>query len=282
MTMRTIVLPLDGTAHALAALPVAAALARIEGTTLHVLHVGEVTIPARELLRQVGLDAEALRGSVLEQAIGRPAAAVLEWASEHESPVIVMCTHTGMEKPRGTLGSVAEEVVRSAMHPVVLVQPERGTRPWEIHRIMLPHDGTPATASAMDPAGDLAHRTGAEVLVLHVAAPTADQPQEPGTIAVPRYLDQPQHEWSAWGAEFLDRMTVLGHPPEEVKFRLSMAAGEPGREIVRFAREHGVDLIVLAWHGRWDGHRASTLKMVIRDSGCPTLVLRADRDPESP
>jgi nucleotide-binding universal stress UspA family protein len=128
----------------------------------------------------------------------------------------------------------------------------------------------------MDPAGHLAHRAGAEVVVLHVAAPGMKGPSERGTLAAPRYLDQPQHEWPVWGAEFLDRMTALGHPPAEVKFRLSMTAGGPGEEIVRFALDHNIDLVVLAWHGRWEGERAPTMKKVIRDSACPVFVLRTE------
>ena len=125
--------------------------------------------------------------------------------------------------------------------------------------------------------GDVAlwpQMTGAEVLVLHVAAPGAPPPTEPGTFTVPRYVDQPQHEWPAWAAEFIARMSALGHPPSEVRFTLSVATGDPGAEIVRAARERDADLVVIAWHGVWEPKRALTMRRVIREVGCPILVVQ--------
>lgn len=281
MKLETIIVPLDGTQAALAAVPVADALAATLGAALHVLHVGERARRSADVLRDLGLAPDELEGFVLDQRTGRPAEGILRFAAERPEPLIVICTHTGMEKPRGALGSVAEEVLVGACCPVILVQPERGLRQWALRRILLPHDGTPATTAAMDPAGDLAELTGAEVLVLYVAAPGAPQPAEPGTFTVPRYIDQPQHEWPAWAAEFIGRMCAMGHSPSEVRFALLMAAGEPGEEIARVAREHDADLVALAWHGVWEPERAQTLRSVIRAVGCPVLVVRA-ADRETP
>jgi nucleotide-binding universal stress UspA family protein len=274
----TIIVPLDGTEQALAALPVARTLADTLAATLNVVHVGERALPSRAILGELGLDAEDVKGFVIEQRTGNPAEEVLRFAAGRREPLLVLCTHTDAEKPRGTLGGVAEHVLVHARCGVVLVEPDRGRRPWSLRRILLPHDGTPTTAAAMDPAGDLAELTGAEVLVLHVAAPGAPPPVEPGTLTAPRYLDQPQHEWPAWAAEFLGRMCALGHPPSEVRFGLVMATGEPGEEIVRVAREYESDLVVLAWHGVWEAEHALTMKEVIRNAPCPELVVRAGRE----
>ena len=276
MKPESIIVPLDGTPGALAAVPVAAALATMLDAALHVLHVGQRVLPSADRLRELGLTPEMLEGSVLDQRTGPPSEAILRFATERPEPLIVICTHTDVEKQRGALGHVAEAVLVDACCPVILVQPERGLRRWTLRRILLPHDGTPATAAAMDPAGDLAELTGAEVLVLHVAAPGAPQPTEPGTLTVPRYLDQPQHEWPAWAAEFIGRMSALGHPPSEVRFTLSMATGDPGVEIVRAARERGADLVVIAWHGVWEPERALTMRRVILEVGCPILVVQTE------
>lgn len=280
MRLQTILVPLDGRVHALAALPVAGALAGTLGATLHVLHVGEDSFPPQDMLRELGITPGNVRGPVLDQTTGRPAEEILRFATERPGPLIVMCTHTGIDKPVGALGSVAEAVLRHAPCPIILVQPERGLLPWALRRILLPHDGTPTTAAAMDPAGELAHRTGADILVLHVAVPNAERPSEPGTLTTPCYLDQPQHEWPAWASEFLDRMTALGHSPAEVKFRLSMAVGEPGQEIVRFALQHEIDLVALAWRGQWEAEVAPTMKKVIRDCASPVFICRIE--PRSP
>lgn len=270
----TVVVPIDGSVHALVALPVARGLAEVLGATLHVVHVAERILPPRELLPRLGVTPEQLRGSVIHQATGRPAEGIILLARELNSVLIVMCTHTGVEEPVGELGPIALEVVGYAPCPVVLVRPERGLRSWALRRILLPHDGTPTTAAAIGPAADLAHRANAELLVLHVAAPGAPRPAEPGTFAAPRYLDQPQHEWPAWTREFLARMMSLGHPPEAVKMRLFLASGDPGAEIVRFAEARNADLIVLGWRGHLEAERAATIKAVVRDTPCPVMILR--------
>ncbi|HEX7119367.1 MAG TPA: universal stress protein [Longimicrobiales bacterium] len=272
--MSEILVPLDGTAHATVALPVAQTLARLLDGTLHVLHVAKRTVPPQQLLATLGLTPEAVRGTVLDAATGSPAEAIVRAAREAEDATIVLCTHTGMEKPTGTLGHVADEVLRTTLQPLVLVQPERGHRPWVVDHILLPHDGTPATASGLKPAARLARRARAELLVLHVAEPGGGQPPEPGTFTTPRYVDQPQHEWPSWATEFLERAGQMGGLPEDLTLRLQVATGDPGAEIVRTARERGTDLIVLAWHGHHEAARARTMKTVIHDAPCPVFVCR--------
>ena len=54
----------------------------------------------------------------------------------------------------------------------------------------------------------------------------SEPPAESGTFVVPRYLDQPQHEWPAWSREFLERVRGLGYPANIEKMRLVLAQGE--------------------------------------------------------
>ncbi len=276
MKVPTILVPLDGSSRATVALPVARAFAELEGATLHIVHIGEATVPPSAVLEKLGLTPEQLRGCVLDQATGPPAARIVRLAGERGNVLIVLSTHTATDKPRGALGRVAEEVLCKAPCPVVLVQPERGVEPWLLRKILLPHDGTPTTAAAVSPAADLAIQAGAELLVLHVAEPGARRPTEPGTLVTPRYVDQPQHEWSSWAREFLERLAALGPCPAAVRLRLLLGTGEPGVEIVRAAEEHDCDLIVLGWHGQLAAEHASTLKTVIREAGFPLFALRVE------
>ncbi len=279
---RTIIVPLDGSVHALAALPVARRLAEQEGATLHLVHVQCQMLSPRDLISQLGLASEHLRDSVLNQLTGTPALSIVHEALELQSMLIVMSTRTGLAEPHSGLGPVAEEVVRTAPCPVVLVSPRRGMHPWILRQILLPHDGTPTMAEAILPASDLAARSGAELWVLHVAAPQSETAVEPGTLGAPRYLDQPQHEWPAWTSEFLGRLYALGHPPESMSLHLSLAKGEPSDEIVRFASERGSDLIVLAWRGHFEAERAATVKAVIQAAPCPVFILRVEGDGSPP
>jgi len=271
-----ILVPLDGSPHATVALPVAQTLARLLDGTIHLLHVTPQAEPPRELLRDLGLSPEDLRDVILDVPAGDAAPAILAAAEAADDPIIVLCTHTGMDKPFGTLGHVAEEVLLSTHAPLVLVQPERGHRPWVVDNILLPHDGSPTTAEGFRPASRLALRAHAELLVLHVAEAGGERPPEPGTFTLPRYVDQPQHEWPTWAAEFLERACRLGGIPDELELRLQVATGEPGAEIVRTARERGSDLIVVVWRGRPEPDRARTTRAIIHQAPCPVLIYRID------
>ena len=115
-------------------------------------------------------------------------------------------------------------------------------------------------------------------MVLHVATACAERPTEPGTLVSPRYVDQPQHEWPAWAEEFLDRLRAVGRATDGVDIRLVLAQGEAGSAIVDFARRNDSDLIVLGWRGLLEHDRARTMQYVIRESICPVIVFRLDRD----
>lgn len=278
-TAPNLIVPLDGSRHSLAALPVAKALSEMLEATLHVVHIAEAALPPQELLQRLGLDPEQLRGSVLQQATGPPAMGIVHLAEEWHSRMIVMCAHAGSVWPRGVMGTVAEAVLCRAPCPVILVRPERGLLPWALRRALVPHDGTPSTAAAVGVAVDLAERSGADLHILHVADPDVRRTAEPGSMTVPQYLDQPQHEWLAWNREFIDRFRRLCGCPTSVPMRLFLGRGKASDEIVRQARERVSDLLVLVWHGHWEEERAVTLKTVIRHTPCPVLVLRAGVPP---
>ena len=121
--------------------------------------------------------------------------------------MIVLCKHIATE-PRDVFGTTAGVILRKAPCPLVLVTPERGSAPWHLHHILLPHDGTPSTSAALAPAEKIAEQAGAELLVVHVTGFGA-APVEPGSLGAPRYVDQPQHEWPTWTSEFAKRLTSV-------------------------------------------------------------------------
>ncbi len=269
----TVLLPLDGTSQALAALPVARRLAAIEHATLQVVHVTPSAVPSVELPGRTGLDREELHGAVLDNVTGAPADGIARAATERGSAWIVMCARTSTP-PDHPLGRTAARVLAEAPCPVVLVPPQRGLAPWELRRVLLPFDGSPAMIAAVRPAAELAARAGASLLVLHVATAAGAPPTEQGTLVTPRYVDQPQHEWPEWTREFLERAASLGAIPESLGVRRLLATGDPAEEICRCVAATPIDLVVLAWHGRLEGARAATVKALIREAPCPVLILR--------
>jgi len=133
-----VVVPLDGSANAAAAVPVATALADVIGAPLQLVEVLDPDQP------QVMDDAE-IAADVLEDAMLRRVAQGLraggveaEWEVLHdrspakglhryltglERPLVVMATHGRTGLAVATAGSVATALVHDATYPVVLIRP---------------------------------------------------------------------------------------------------------------------------------------------------------------
>src|SRR6516165_959790 len=268
MSEAVILVPLDSSEQALAALPVAKVLGEIERAALRIVHVSERRPASAELLK---LEATVPDGSTVDARTGEPAAEILLAAGEMKPRLIVMCTHTAA-KPGKTLGSTATNVLRNAPCPVVLVPPGRDSIAWHLQHVLVPHDGTPTTSAALRPAAELAERASAELLVAHVTGIRA-APAEPGSLTTPRYVDQPQHEWPAWASEFVDRL-ACGCPLGQLHVRILLTHGNAATEILRLSEKQSTDLIVLAWRGIWEVPRAVTIKDILREARCPIMVVR--------
>jgi nucleotide-binding universal stress UspA family protein len=134
----------DGSAEARAALAHAAALARRDGATLHLVHVrsaaGPVAAPfAPPAVRAPGRAAWALSDWVAQaqaavpgavsgfEPAGDPASEIVDHAKEWGCDLIVVGTRPRSGLKRRVLGSVAEEIIREATC-LVLVVPRRAAR----------------------------------------------------------------------------------------------------------------------------------------------------------
>ena len=274
MAPATVLVPLDDSTNATAALSVARGLAHLKGATVVPIHVGREALAPDALLGRLRLSAEDVRGLMIDQCTGSPADAIVREAAARHTVLIVMGAPTRPDGPLHAFGSVLRDVLRTAPCPVVIVPSIRGRHPWALRQLVLPHDGTPTSAAAIAPTADLALRAGADLVVLHVATPGAERPAESGTFVAPRYLDHPHHEWPAWSREFLERVRGLGHLADIEKIRLVLAHGEASAAILEFARRNASDLIALAWRGSLEPERAQTIRRVIRDASCPVIVFR--------
>jgi nucleotide-binding universal stress UspA family protein len=197
-----ILIPLDGSARAERALPVAARLARSSSGTLLLTSVAHpmpvLSMPleisrdlksyvddelaaAKEYLTQVSRRAD-LAGVHTEivTAVGGPVAEeVVELALEHHADLIVMCSHGRSGLAHWALGSVAQHVVRTTPVPVLVLKadgstlvdakPETSAGPI---RVLVPLDGSPLAERAIEPAAQLATALAAPgeatVHLLHV------------------------------------------------------------------------------------------------------------------
>src|ERR1700724_2884546 len=77
----TLLVLLDGSTSATAALSVARGLAHLKGATVALIHVGPQALAPDELLGRMRLSAEDARGLVIDQCTGSPADAIVREAA---------------------------------------------------------------------------------------------------------------------------------------------------------------------------------------------------------
>ena len=139
MPVKRILVPLDGSPTAEAAVAVARELARTSGAKLLVLRVtgarfdhdpapveGQLA-PIREAEAYLKSIRDRLEGDGAEVATflwhGAPAAAIAKAARDYEIDIIVMTTHGRTGREKEMFGSIAEAVLRGVSVPVLVVRP---------------------------------------------------------------------------------------------------------------------------------------------------------------
>jgi nucleotide-binding universal stress UspA family protein len=265
-----ILVPLDGSRLAEAALPVAATLASKLGSSLTLVHVIEkdppqqihherhlTTVPeAAAYLERVAR--ESLPGQVKVQthvhtaAVSDVARSIVEHTHEFQPDLIVMCPH-GRPGPRDVLfGSIAQQVIATGATPVLLVQPEAPTPGDDLlcSTILVPLDTDPEHARALPIAAELARPCGASLHLMTVV-PTAQTLAGhqaatarllPGAMRAALDLDQAAAE------TYLEEQ-AKSLAPSAIKVTVESARGDPATEIVRAAERARARLIVMAVHG---------------------------------
>jgi nucleotide-binding universal stress UspA family protein len=129
-------------------------------------------------------------------------------------------------------------------------------------RMLVPLDGSEVAESVFPYARELAGRLGTEVVLLHIANPALKDFQ-PMTRA---YVDH---------AADLVRKGLPGEKPVLVHGEL--VVGYPADEILKYADENKIDLIMVASHGRsgrgrW--HIGSVAERVLRSASVPVLLVQ--------
>jgi nucleotide-binding universal stress UspA family protein len=143
----------------------------------------------------------------------------------------------------------------------------------QLQRILVPLDFSPASRRAVRFAREWAGRFGSEIVLLHVIEPinaVAAFGPDPIVPLLPmgELRDQARAEIEKIAREEL---------PEPAKVSVQLRDGTPFDQIAIAARELGVDLIIIATHGRTGlAHvlMGSTAERVVRHAPCPVLTLR--------
>jgi nucleotide-binding universal stress UspA family protein len=143
-----------------------------------------------------------------------------------------------------------------------------------VRNILVASDFSPASRPAFRRAVDLAQANGAALWIAHVAA--LPIPMSPDGYVLPRMYDDMAQ---AIRADAQKRLRVLLERARKagVRGRALLLKGVAHEAIVRAARAHRADMIVLGTHGRTGMARffvGSVAARVVAAAGCPVLTVR--------
>jgi universal stress protein A len=147
----------------------------------------------------------------------------------------------------------------------------------DLHRILVPTDFSKHSKNALMYAAAFAEKFGAEIHLLHVLQDLAVFLPDVVTAGPP--LLPPIDQLSAGVRAALEQF-IAENPLPKVTVQPAVREGTPFYEIVRFAKETDIDLIVMGTHGRGGlAHvlLGSVTEKVVRKAPCPVLTVR---DPE--
>lgn len=150
----------------------------------------------------------------------------------------------------------------------------------EIKRVLLPTDFSECAMAAADYACNMVDKFGAELVVLHVVHDVANDIPDFGMgLAFPAYLEntaEHRKEVIDYAQKSVDEL-IKSFPEVPTSVTSNVKLGTAHREIIDFAAENDIDLIVIGTHGRTGFSHAilgSVAERVIRHATCPVLTIR--------
>jgi nucleotide-binding universal stress UspA family protein len=147
----------------------------------------------------------------------------------------------------------------------------------DLHRILVPTDFSKFSQNALKYAAAFAEKFGAEIYLLHVVQDLALFIPEAVSVAPP--ATPPIEQMTAAVREGLQRV-VRESGLERFTVHCEVREGTPFYEIILFAKEADIDLIIMGTHGRSGLVHVllgSVTEKVVRKAPCPVLTVR---DPE--
>jgi nucleotide-binding universal stress UspA family protein len=144
----------------------------------------------------------------------------------------------------------------------------------DLHRILVPTDFSKSSSNALTYGVAFADKFGAELHLLHVVQDLALFVPEAVMLTPP--MVPPVEQFVSAARAALERAVQELTAPK-VSIVPEVAEGTPFEEIVRFARERDIDLIVMGTHGHTGlAHlfMGSVAEKVVRRAPCPVLTVR--------
>jgi nucleotide-binding universal stress UspA family protein len=308
MTIKTVLVPLDGSELAERTLGTAADLAAKLAASLVLVTIlgkteagkpGPGTSAASERARgaaaQPGESPEAgaqryLEGRAAQLAIsggvrslvrfGDAASAIVEAATAEAADMIAMTTRGRSGLARGLLGSVTDRVIQISQAPVLVMRPETAAPSGQTARpfshVVVPLDGSQRAETALPLAGELARAYRATLDLVRVVSLL--QVGYAAELYVPAagYDPYSREELEKDAAEYLERVATTERG-KGLTVDCHVSYGNPRAQVVEIVSGMPDSLIALTTRGHTGATRwvlGSTADGLIRTAPVPTLVVR--------
>lgn len=296
---RSILVPVDGSALAEQAIPLALAIAERAGSQVRLVLVHREVSPLRwmepaqqytgALLAVERSESDYLKaltgrlgtppGTTLTSAAlkGPVVSTLARYIREVGVDLVVMTTHGRGGIRRAWLGSVTDELIRTVNVPIIVVraQPSAAlTGTVNVPEILVPLDGSPLAEAALGPVAALAGFFDAKISLVNVVQPVLLVPDHTVPSGYDERLTSIQRDTAR------DYLRDLAEGLREQGLSASgvavLGAGTADT-ILDLARPERVGMIALATHGRGSLRRltlGSVADKLVRAADVPVLVVR--------
>ncbi len=147
----------------------------------------------------------------------------------------------------------------------------------KVNKILYPTDFSDPSACALNYAADMAKQFNAELIMLHVLLDESQMvsfylPQ----LTVKNLSKDMEEGANAKMEEFISETAAL----TGVDYSCVMVKGIADDEIIKYANENDIDMIVIGTHGRTGFEHVifgSTAEKVVRAASCPVLTVHCQK-----
>jgi nucleotide-binding universal stress UspA family protein len=173
------------------------------------------------------------------------------------------------------LGSIAEEIVRVSECPVFTIREAKTpTPPKSKEKILVPVDFSEHSQNALANAKEIAKSYETKIHLLHIIEETIHPAYSLSGKSsifdiVPNIKEDCERRLKKMISEKIG---------EEVKTQIHIVSGQAANEIINFAKNNSMDLIVIATHGLTGLEHlllGSTTEKVVRMSSCPVFTVKS-------
>ncbi|MCP4415478.1 MAG: universal stress protein [Chloroflexi bacterium] len=256
-SIKHILVPLDGSPLAEEVMPVAATFSELFKTPLTLFSVAETS--QKDYLDTIANKWQNGSDPIQTDSKSGPIAATIhQTAVFYNIDLIIMSTHGRSGVQRLLLGSIARKLVQQSTHPILLLRASEETAVSpQFQKILVTLDGSEYSERVMSYVLPLAKKFGSNLLLLTVPQSNTVETLE---LKMQQYLDSLANFCNNEGVP--TQVHLIGHDPVST--------------IIQLSQQEGIDLIMLATHGRGGLQRlllGSVADDVVQQANCPVFLV---------